>query len=97
MKLSIREIETIENRAGFRPIPVGHPVMDRLVKFFGEHTFYVDTGGLFVWEAAEGTAGCHDGVVVAVKLASWADEALSSLLPHEPQLTAVLVELASPS
>jgi len=74
-----------------------HPVMGRLVTLFGDHTFYVDTGGLFVWEGAENGARCDESLVVAVKLASWADEALSSLAPHEPQLTAVLVELARPS
>ncbi len=97
MKLNGPQIETIESQTGFKPIPDAHPVIEDLMKVYGEHTFYVDTGGLFVWESVENSDAEGEDLVVAVKIAAWSDKTRSSLSPHEPQMTEVLVELVVPS
>jgi len=97
MKLNDPQIETIEVRTGLKPIPAVHPVTEDLERVFGEHTFYVDKGGLFIWEPLEKPQGPTEDVVVAVKLAAWEDDTRSALAPHEPRLTQVLVELVIPS
>lgn len=69
-----------------------HPRVAQLNQLFGEHTFFLDGSGLHIVEPAEPTdAGAEKGVVV--KLASWSDLSHTSLAPHPPEVTDLIVML----
>ena len=91
MKLSSQRVERTLSQFEAQAIPESHPVVPQLNSAFGEHTFFVDSQGLNIVEPAEPTeAGAQAGKVV--KLASWMDANRTSLRPHEPEPTEVVVE-----
>ena len=66
---------------------------------FGDHTFFVDGAGLHILEPVPTAARrlTHPLVQVVawqvVKVASWADAEQTTLAPHEPEPTDIMVEL----
>jgi hypothetical protein len=75
-----------------QPLADDHPAVPQLKKLYGEHTFFLDDSGLHIVEPAEPTdAGAEKGVVV--KLASWSDSSHTSLPPHPPEATDLIVVL----
>jgi len=77
-------------------IPAGHPMMPQLERLFGDHTYFLDSRGLSIVEPVE--EGQADGKLgVVVNLASWADASAESLRPHQPEPTAVVIELETES
>jgi hypothetical protein len=94
MKLSSARVERTLTQFDARAIPDTHPAVPQLNSAFGEHTFFLDEEGLSIVELAEPTrAGTPAGKVV--KLASWKDEAKTSLAPHPPEPTDVIVEFGA--
>ena len=92
MKLNSMQVEQILGQFEARALPDDHPLVPRLSKLFGEHTFFLNSDGLNVVEPNENTpAGAHEGTVV--KNANWSDADFSSLAPHEPELTEIVVML----
>jgi hypothetical protein len=90
MKLGAAQISHVERQLGFQSVPDDHPVMSDLKDTFGDHTFFLDTKGLNIVEfdtAADGTSG------IIFKLASWANEDQSELLPHDPEIRSAAVDL----
>ena len=92
MKLSAARVERTLNQIDAEPIPDNHPAMGQLNRLFGEHTFFLDGKGLHVIEPAGSAA---PGVVTGkvVNLADWKDAERTSLTPHEPVDTTVVVVL----
>lgn len=92
MKLSSPMVEQTLNQFNAQPIPDNHPVVGRLNELFGEHTFFLNDGGLYIVESAE---PIHTGTqeVHVINLADWKDASQTSLTPHEPQATDVVVVL----
>jgi hypothetical protein len=77
-----------------RVLPDDHPLVRKLSELFGDHTFFLDSNGLNIVEPNESTgAGAREGTVV--NLANWTDPQLTSLAPHEPEPTEVVVILES--
>lgn len=75
-------------------IPENHPLVPELTQLFGDHTLFLDSNGLNVVEPNESSRpGGSAGTVV--NLANWGDAHLTSLLPHEPEPTEVVVILES--
>jgi hypothetical protein len=73
-------------------VPDDHPMVAKLKELFGDHTFFLNGDGLNVVEPNEdATAGARAGIVV--NLANWGDAHLTSLAPHEPELTEMIVIL----
>ncbi|MGD9881138.1 MAG: hypothetical protein AB7F22_20405 [Reyranella sp.] len=73
-------------------IPAEHPAISRLEELFGDHTYFLDTNGLNIVEPVElEQADGRMGVVV--NIAHWADASASSLQPHEPKSTDLVVDL----
>lgn len=102
MKLSTPLVQsTLRQLEGQRPfedaqaIPDDHPAVPQLTQVFGEHTFFVDSGGLHIVEPA-GDAGEAEGGKRGqmVKLAGWDDETHTQLAIQEPEPTDVVVRLA---
>ncbi|WP_374373979.1 hypothetical protein [Dongia sp.] len=92
MKLSARQIEDTTEQISAQALPEDHPMMAELIPLFGHHTYFLDKEGLEIVEKTgdlpDGTATCN-----IVKLASWADMNRTTLAPHEPQPTDVLVRI----
>lgn len=93
MKLSAQQIESIERQLGAEPIAEDNPAMDTLKSQFGDHTFYADTEGLSVLEPLEADSGGHRATVVQV--ATWADDQKTALVPHDPLVRDIVVDLES--
>ena len=94
MKLTSVQVERTLSQFQAEAIPDDHPVVPQLNNLFGEHTFFLDGNGLNVVEPNESIdAGAPAGTVV--NLANWSDAQLTSLAPHEPEPTEVVVILES--
>lgn len=87
---TLRQMNAEEMKA--EAIPAEHPAIPRLQQLFGEHTYFLDSNGLNIVEPVE--LEQTDGRMgVVVNIAHWADANASSLQPHEPKSTEVVVDL----
>ena len=95
MKLSPQAVEQTLNQFEAHVLPDNHPAVPKFNELFGgEHTYFVDDAGLHVVEPKKATdSGKQQGVVI--KLASWTDANHTSLAPHPPESTDVVVVLAA--
>jgi hypothetical protein len=92
MKLNAVLVERTLTQFDAQAIPENHPVVGQLNSLFGDHTFFLDANGLNIVEpTGQGDSGSQTGQVI--KLAGWSDENRTSLAPHEPELTEVVVVL----
>lgn len=88
MKLSTAQIAEVKEQTGIDPVPEEHPTTPNLKEAFGDHTFFLDTNGLHVLEAAQEEKVEEDKQALAViRVASWTDENRTALAPHEPQVS----------
>ena len=92
MKLNSSQTEQALSQFEAQVLPDNHPALTQLSGIFGDHTFFLDSSGLNVLEPAE-TAETEAQTGQIVSLASWSDETLTSLKPHEPEPTGVIVML----
>ncbi len=92
MKLNTALVERTLNQFDAQAIPENHPVVQQLNSLFGDHTFFLDAKGLNIVEpTGQANSGSQTGQVV--KLAGWSDDNRTSLAPHEPELTEVVIVL----
>ena len=94
MKLNSAQVERALKQFEAQALPDDHPVVPQLASMFGDHTFFIDSGGLNVLEPTE-AAEAEASVGMIVNLAYWSDETLTKLSPHEPEPTGVVVNLES--
>ena len=94
MKLNSAQVERALTQFEAQALPDDHPVVPQLASMFGDHTFFIDSGGLNVLEPAEASEP-EAPVGMIVNLAYWSDETLTKLSPHEPEPTGVMVNLES--
>jgi hypothetical protein len=92
MKLNSTQVEQTLSQFDAEVLPDTHPAVPQLNDLFGNHTFFLDGGGLNVLEPAE-TPEVQGQAGEIVSLASWSDATLTSLRPHEPEPTGVVVVL----
>jgi hypothetical protein len=88
MKLASALVDRTLDQFDAEALPDNHPAVPQLNQLFGDHTFFVDVGGLHILEPTE---GAHTWQVV--KVASWKNETRTSLLPHNPEPTDILITL----
>lgn len=94
MKLNSALVERAVSQLQADPIPEQHPVMPQLSQVFGDHTFFLDANGLHIVEPGQANeAGEPTGNVV--KVARWSDENRTSLAPHQPEPTGIVVVFAA--
>lgn len=94
MKMTSAMVKQTLDQFEAQPIPDNNPVVPELHKLFGEHTFFLDDNGLNIVEpAASDPARAPEWQVV--KVASWQDAGKTSLTPHEPEPTDVIIALGS--
>jgi hypothetical protein len=92
MKLNSTQTEQALSQFEAQVLPEDHPARRQLSSIFGDHTFFLDGSGLNVLEPAE-TAEMDGQTGEIVSLASRSDSTLTSLKPHEPEPTGVMVML----
>ena len=91
MKLNSTQTAQALSQFEAQVLPEDHPARSELSGIFGDHTFFLDGRGLNVLEPADATETAQTGKIVS--LANWSDETLTSLKPHEPEPTGVIVML----
>jgi hypothetical protein len=94
MKLNSTQLEQTLSQFNAEVLPDDHPAVTQLSSMFGDHTFFLDSSGLKVLEPTE-TPGMETQAGEVVSLADWSDATLSSLRPHEPEPTGVVIVLES--
>src|SRR5215475_8311059 len=67
-----------------------HPLVQKLSELFGDHTFFLDSSGVNIVEPNE-SADASPPVGTVVNVANWSDSELTSLAPHAPEPTEVVV------
>lgn len=92
MKMSPQMVERTLTQFEAEAVPENHPAVTQLNRLFGEHTFFIDGSGLNIVEPAESGDGAAQAGVV-VKLASWSDPNHTSLAPHPPEATDLVILL----
>lgn len=92
MKLTTLQIEHAARVLHARPVPENSRMAPDLMRWFGEHTFFLGDTGLHILEPAEITeSGAETGRLVRV--ASWTDSRHTALATHAPKATEVFVQL----
>src|SRR6266478_3452659 len=94
MKLNSTQVNQTLSQFDAQVLPDSHPAVPQLNNLFGDHTFFLDGSGLNVLEPAE-TPKMEGQTGEIVSLASWSDATLTSLRPHEPEPTGVVIVLES--
>lgn len=93
MRLNSSRVEQALNQFDAQVIPDSHPAMPQLKGLYGDHTFFLSANGLNIVEPiGPSDAGIQEGNVI--NLADWADSKATSLKPHEPEATEVVVAFA---
>lgn len=93
MKLSGHEIKRVHVKTQAEPMPDDHPALPLLKTYVGDHTFYIGSEGVFIWEYADGD-GEEDERINALRVASWADSDKRTVAIHKPQLTETTLKLS---
>jgi hypothetical protein len=94
MKLASAMVDRTLEQFDAEAIPENHPAVPQLNELFGDHTFFLDTSGLHIVEPTDHSeVGAQTWQVV--KLASWRDAARTSLAPHSPEPTDIVITLPS--
>jgi hypothetical protein len=94
MKLASAMVDRTLEQFDAEPLPENHPAVPQLNELFGDHTFFLDVGGLNIVEPTERSeAGAKTWQVV--KLASWGDAIRTSLTPHSPEPTDIVIRVPS--
>ena len=93
MKLTDAQIAAVEAQTGSKAVPADDEAAISLSGDFGDHTFYLDPNGLYVFERGEKPD--FDGeFAVLVQIAEWTDETRTALHPIEPDIRPVTINLA---
>jgi len=93
MKLTPTQVERTLRQFKAQAIPDNHPMVSELNELFGEHTYFLDANGLNIVEPVEHLE--ESASVQVVNIAKWGDDAHTSLAPHDPEPTDVVVALAA--
>ena len=94
MKLSTAMVQRCLSQYDAQAIPSNHPSVPELSALFGDHTFFLDGKGLNIVEEMDADRDADGASAVqVVNVASWTDEGRTSLAPHEPEPTELVVML----
>src|SRR5882672_235218 len=94
MRVNSTQVKQTLRQFDAQVLPDDHPAVTQLNNLFGDHTFFLDGSGLKVLEPT-GVPETEAQTGEVVSLADWSDATLTSLRPHEPELTGVVVVLES--
>lgn len=91
MRLSPARVEQALSQFEAQVLPEDHPSMSKIKGLWGDHTYFLAPNGLNIVEPIDAD-GAGVKVAAVVNLATWTDDSATSLSPHAPQTTEVLVE-----
>ena len=91
MKLNQSQLDKVEQQLGVAAVSDDNPATPKLRDTFGDHTFFVDAGGLSIVEKIDAEDGDSANVI---KVAEWTDDERSQLRVHEPEPLAVVVDVS---
>jgi hypothetical protein len=93
MRLNALQVKQTLSQMNAQVLPEDHPAVGKLCDIFGDHTFFLDDSGLKVLEPTKsaGAAETEAQTGEVVSLADWNDASLTSLKPHEPELTGEVI------
>lgn len=91
MKLTSTQIKQATGQMEARPVPDDSQLAPKLNEVFGDHTFFLASTGLHIVDSSE-AADAGDNAGRVMKLASWADPDCTSLAPHPPEFTGVVIK-----
>jgi len=86
MRLSNAQVRDVLNQTEARVVPQDHPVVPQLEQVFGLHTFFLKREGLHVIERGELPSPEGEDPAFLVKVAGWADEAHTNLVPQRAEV-----------
>ena len=95
MKLNSTQVDRTLSQFEAQAVPDDHPLVPRLNDLFGEHTFFLDKKGLNILEPTDAPRAGAEAAKI-VNLADWSDEKRTSLTPHEPESTDIVIALGTP-
>lgn len=94
MKLASAMVDRTLEQFDAEALADNHPAVPELNKVFGDHTFFLNVGGLHIVEpTVHREAGAQTWQVV--KVAGWTDATQTSLAPQNPEPTDVVITLPS--
>jgi hypothetical protein len=93
MRLNALQVKQTLTQMNAQVLPEDHPAVGQLCDIFGDHTFFLDESGLKVLEPTKSTETAETEAQTGevVSLADWNDASLTSLKPHEPELTGEVI------
>ena len=96
MKLNSTQIEQTLTQFNARVIAEDNPTIAELNDLFGDHTFFLDQSGLKVLEPTDTATAVATEIPAGevVSLADWSDATLTSLMPHAPETTGMIVQFS---
>jgi hypothetical protein len=94
MKLASAMVDRTLEQFDAEVLPDNHPAVAQLNELFGDHTFFLDVSGLNIVEPTEHSKPSAQTWQV-VKLASWKDATRTSLMPHNPEPTDIVIRVPS--
>lgn len=86
MKLKEAQVDQVLDQLPAEVVPDDHPTVPQLESVFGPHTFFVGSEGLHVVERGAAD-GAGEQVTYVVKVAHWADDEKTSLIPQDAEVT----------
>ncbi len=86
MKLKETQVDQVLDQLPAEVVPDDHPTVPQLESVFGPHTFFVGSEGLHVVERGAAD-GAGEQVTYVVKVAHWADDEKTSLIPQDAEVT----------
>lgn len=89
MKLDDRQLAHVREQINADPLEDTHPAMGTLIKGFGDHTFYVDPNGIYIFLPSDQ----NDHQLVLVQIAGVDENDPEQMAPIEPQLTSIVVDV----
>ncbi len=94
MKLNTQQVSAIKEQIGAEPVEPTSDAETQLREAFGEHTFYADVNGLFVFEpASQETPPESAESALVIQVAAWANEEKDTLRSIEPKSSGIVVSL----
>ena len=93
MKLSSPLIERAVAQFPAVALPDTHAAHQKLEEVFGDHTFLLNDNGLHIVEPVADSGGTEVGRIV--KIADWQGPGQTTLAPHQPEPTDVVIRLAA--
>jgi len=84
MKLKDTQVDQVLDQLPAEVIPEDHPTVKELESVFGPHTFFIGSEGLHVVERG---GDAVEQATYIVKVAHWADDRKTSLVPQDAEVT----------